>query len=1159
MNAEPDNDNVVADESVRTATRLLIVGSAIVLGGTLALSIVDTARAALVLVPAAFVATGAVIWRRKGTTAAVSAAVMLVAALVTATLTFLDLVGVIAGLGDLETHGGVLGLVARIVAAGGGALMTAGALRLANAGGGVEPGSLDRPEQLALVGGLAVIGGWLLMLTSIWAVSADQALGIGAATSIVALVWLHSHDALPILPVSRRFLFLCLALITATMAIVSLVRVVPDLGAQIDLGGIWALISYLAYIGGAVALTVSGVLQLAAIRASPDGVHFNHVAGTAVVGIAALLIGLGAIGSDRVAPPPSDPLVMPTTETDTDDEPTDTTLPIGPEVSPVEACSLLTTAEVEMALGLAADEIDGILSTSGGEACVWQPLIDGEPLGEVYVVLGPGDAADFEEGAIRDAFGAGDPQSDAGGAALWFSGQGTGVLSVIEPADDAYALVEVEIASPDLDESTRLEEAKTLAGTAFARLAGEGPTPIEANLCDLVSDNDAETILAPLREGRAAAREELHVIGPSAPVDLTEPADTSCTKLILTEIYVEVAVGDPADFGAGAFLDGVPGAPVDGLGDEATWFAGVPVSGSFSAPHEAGVLAVRKGEARFRILLALPDIESAEQRALAEELASDALIRLVAGDAEIIVVDHPETDTSANGLVGNLVAKEQRGEWSRGEGLVATLQLILGEADPEDVLVHPDTETRETTGIVRLAYLYLEDGGDGAIVAELNRLLQRIFSTDDQLEQMAGNGQPTAALGGLFAAAELPEDCKAFFEGWQIPSGVGQCLQKRTLPGLDGYKVFGPAPPLPTAGWQNEHFDLALEALKETVPHYKTLGKVPEVNIVLSVVNDPKAAAVAAPHLPGSTDRPCGVALFTSMQPDKATDFKQVVAHELAHCLHGDTFAEEYSGGDEVTWWDEGMAEYLSNTVPEYAGNNLEHRDNLDKFNGTELATTVFDRSYDNFIFFQQLANSYLDQGLFNVIRSLPDRGGTRQEQEDAMAGFGGMRINYHTFVKNVSDVAVTDTGGGVIANAPDSDPYDLDRRLVIISDVQRFGAARLAVSVPAGKYACIAHDVGSDVELSWRSGRPGVPAGSWRSGLPDVMSGEAVIVASTTEPDGELTIEVKDVSDDDECEPEEDESETGGLCFDFCGISAYYRYPEALSDWVADLLPPLS
>ena len=260
-------------------------------------------------------------------------------------------------------------------------------------------------------------------------------------------------------------------------------------------------------------------------------------------------------------------------------------------------------------------------------------------------------------------------------------------------------------------------------------------------------------------------------IGPSAPVDLTEPSDTSCQKLILTEIYVEVAVGDPEDFGPEASIDDVAGETVDGIGDEATWFPSVPRSSSFSAPHEAGILAVRHGEARLRFLMALPDVPTEQQLETARTLAAAALIHLRVGDAEVIVIDHPEPDPSTYGLVDNLLAKEEQGEWTRGEGLVATLRLILGEADESDVLVDPDIEVRGTTSIARLASLYLSDGDDQTSIDELTLLLNRIFPSDDALEQMSGSAEPTASLGGLLACGRDTGELRGLFHRMGDPAG----------------------------------------------------------------------------------------------------------------------------------------------------------------------------------------------------------------------------------------------------------------------------------------------------------------------------------------------------------------------------------------------------
>ena len=125
-------------------------------------------------------------------------------------------------------------------------------------------------------------------------------------------------------------------------------------------------------------------------------------------------------------------------------------------------------------MGLSPDDFDGLLARGGGEACVWQPMLDGEFVEDVVIRLGPANASDFEEDATRDGT-TGEPQDDFKGAALWFPGETAGTLSLIEPTPIAYALLEVTVGSPDLDNTARLDRAKVLASSALARLTGQWP------------------------------------------------------------------------------------------------------------------------------------------------------------------------------------------------------------------------------------------------------------------------------------------------------------------------------------------------------------------------------------------------------------------------------------------------------------------------------------------------------------------------------------------------------------------------------------------------------------------------------------------------------------------------------------------------------------
>lgn len=1162
MSTEPGSHEPAEEPSASSAKRLVLVGGALVGLCSVVVLTAQATGAGLILIAGAVVGAFVVLWGRPSIGVNGSAALVLTAAAIVGVLALLDLLAVVTDLSNLSLYGGILGLLARGGCTAGAAFMLVGANRgwklSQPVAGAVD---LEKPERLAALGGSMVVGAWVLMITSVWTMSVDQAIGVAAATSITAVVWLNSRKTLPVSSMGRRVLLLSLTVVGLGMAMVSLVNTLGDWGFLLEMGGVWVLLSYLVYLGGAAVLLVAGVMEAQAVRDSSHDLRLDHLAMAGLTTVLTFVVALAGIaGGDDGEPARSAGEPTVTTADADQGVVTGDTLPLGPEVPPIDACALLTDVEVEQALGISAADSQGLLVFSGQEGCSWQPQFEDGSREDLFVAVGPGDQNDFEEGAQRNGTVA-MPVSDFG-AAVWFGGPDRGVLSVIEPTDIAYALVIIQLASPELEDLERLERAKVLAASVLESLQGEGPATLEADLCDLVTDEEAEEILAPLREGRPAARRELHVIGPSAPVDLTQTGDSGCQKLILTEIYVEVALGDPSDFEPGAALEGIPGEPIQGVGDEAMWFASVPMQRSFSSPHEAGVLAVRRGDARFRVLLSLPDLEVADQLETAKRLASSALIRMIDGDATVITIDHSPPDFSGRDFLGNLLAREERGDWTRAEGLVATLELILGEAEVANVLLEPELQSYEATGVVNLARRYLADNPDSAAAGELTRLLGMILFTDEQLEAMAGVGPPTASLPWFWsveAAAEPTEDCKTFFSGWEIPAGIGACLEKRSAPELDGYKVFGPAPPLPMAGWKEHHFDWALQALKDIVPHYKTLGKLPPVNIVLSVANHPKAVAVAAPRLDPEQNRPCGVTLFRNMQTETVADFKQIVAHELAHCLHGDTFSSQYTAGPEKKWWDEGLAEYLSNTVnEEYATNDLEIRDNLDEFNSVELSTTLLDRAYDNFIFFQQLAHFYGNEGIFALISKLPSDGGTRAEQEKALAGYRDLDDKYHEFVENVTDINIEDTGGGIVATIPDSDSHTLAGRTIVFDEPRPFGVTRLALAVPDDLYACIELDKSSDVQLSWREGRPAVPSGTWSNDLPDVLTGEAVVVVTTAKPNGQLTIDVTDVSDDPECEEDEEVEDRAFECLDLCGISDYYRYPGGLTEWVETMLPPL-
>ena len=289
------------------------------------------------------------------------------------------------------------------------------------------------------------------------------------------------------------------------------------------------------------------------------------------------------------------------------------------DVSPLDCFALLDRDEVYEAL--ASPEIpEDQRGTSGygqGEVCTERAIADER----YFVRLGPGDPADFESGSTLLGV-AGEGVADIGEEALWFGGSGTedggasGALSVRQTTPLGLLYFRLVLGRPDLQSAEQLDITRTLAASSLARFPGMpvGPPKPLVDLCALVTDQEAEGVLGEYRDAHPATQDEVFVTSNySDTVDLREPGDAVCNKLILAEIYIQIQQAPEADFEPGAEMEDVAGEPVTGVGEQAVWFADVPYQGSFTAPHLRSVLAVRQGEASFRIALALPDTASTNQ------------------------------------------------------------------------------------------------------------------------------------------------------------------------------------------------------------------------------------------------------------------------------------------------------------------------------------------------------------------------------------------------------------------------------------------------------------------------------------------------------------------------------------------------------------------
>ncbi|MET1002407.1 MAG: hypothetical protein ABWZ15_11400, partial [Acidimicrobiia bacterium] len=593
-----------------------------------------------------------------------------------------------------------------------------------------------------------------------------------------------------------------------------------------------------------------------------------------------------------------------------------------------------------------------------------------------------------------------------------------------------------------------------------------------------------------------------------------------CSETLVVDesVFVRVEPGEPDDFASAS------GDPVRGVGDEAVW----------SGADDEGTLAVRQatelGTLYYRIVLGRPDLADDEQRDIATEVAQNALSRFpgVTQEPTEVMIEHDEIDRSNESFADNLLAKEQAGEWTRGEGLAATLGAFAGEVDTADVLASEDLVDQSGTAVIALAREHLAEEDD----AEISRLLEHVVVSDARLEAMTGGAPPTVINVRL---AQTPDDCATYW------GATEPCMAKMVSPeldelfGIDKYTLYGPAQNTEdTKGWSEDHIAWAMQAMVESAKSYENLGAMPEVVIMLT----PFTSAYS--HVDASSTS-CSVNLNTPMQGLSEGYFKQWVANEMAHCLISREFAPQVGPGyPTIRWWKDGLAVWLSTVV--YSPTNFEWVSLPQQLQRVELSTTLLDRGYTNWLFFEHAGRDLGTTGTLEIIRALPTSGGPAQ-QADALAAFPGIHPLLHAFVQDLSDADVADGGGGEVPYVPPKEPVSVSGPTIIFDNPLRFGTIRWHVVVDPGQTACIDFDADNGARASWRPGDVAEP-GSWSDDLPSRLEDEAVVAVTATQNGATFTMNVTDVSDDPDCEEDEDPG-IRNPCRIECESSRYYIVSE--------------
>lgn len=601
--------------------------------------------------------------------------------------------------------------------------------------------------------------------------------------------------------------------------------------------------------------------------------------------------------------------------------------------------------------------------------------------------------------------------------------------------------------------------------------------------------------------------------------------------------------------------------------------AGTPFEGfttaaaeSYWLPKDGGGAAALHRDAFIQVTVLL-DVSDEQRRDLSRALV-DLLVERIDELDQALVTANPTTEASSTPAAGgtppptappppeapadpaslsfvdNLTARVDDGEWTLGEGLVATLQMLLGEAEPGDVLRDAATVDFEATGIVEMARAYLEDGDDPAARSEIADLLARIVYSPAALDRMAGieptDGDAAAtqqpiSLTSSQAASAL-EDCQRFFGIETMPEGVDQCLVAETFTagGLE-HRLYSPAPEMPDAGWTPERLTRTKAAIEHVVPAFQKLapdGVLP-IRVVFSVqdVTDTWAQA-SSPHPwveVSAGERVCGVSVFVGAQTANPAFFEQLLAHELAHCFQNQHFPEQNSLPYEVIRWrEEGMADHLSNVA--YPTNDLEWR-KIPLLQPVELNHPILSRSYVNFLFFGYIEQRRGRAGLFDLIASLPSTPGSgRLAQEEALASYPGMPELFQEFGEAMTDGTVSDQG------KRNYDAFTQSRAVEIFvptsplltRPLAPFGMDRIRLTVPAEREAALAF---LSNEFALDSMRLIEDGSTWSGVLPALAAScdESVtiyLVVTTTGQDSSYRLDVPAIEELD-CESNEAEPPT--------------------------------
>jgi hypothetical protein len=360
-----------------------------------------------------------------------------------------------------------------------------------------------------------------------------------------------------------------------------------------------------------------------------------------------------------------------------------------------------------------------------------------------------------------------------------------------------------------------------------------------------------------------------------------------------------------------------------------------------------------------------------------------------------------------------LEAKIASGDWDEGEGLVMLLKYLTGEMNRNELKEADLVIEFNGTGLVRWAQNYLgKEVYDEENKSEITRLLAKLFPDQSVLDKISSPENPTSHQGRVKTAMlnqqSTPAECQSMAENGfgsdYIAEGACYVEKKIELNG-NTHMLYYPS------SWQGDEEKQALvehaaTGLTDSVLIYTGFGKIHDINMMFSLLPDtdnPNTLAFESQTDKGAT---CPLTLLPGASASSAEIFKQTIAHEVFHCFQDWNFTTEPY--DSNAWWLEGSSEYFSNVV--YPTVNDEHVWK-NRFDLISRNKSLQDMKYENFIFFQHAANTYGDNSLIELLRTLGAGGGAAS----SLAGYQKMSATFQEFVVGYLSQGIMDNDGSMI------------------------------------------------------------------------------------------------------------------------------------------------